>query len=111
VPATVNRSVTIVNIANDPESTLLALQLANIFRIAGWQPMQTQRTYNALVLGLQIPDPANETTLAIRAAFTAINFQFGTAEPGGGGFIGFGGGLPGQIPATTIITGSRPPPF
>lgn|SRR5262249_7330779 len=108
-PQTVTRSVTLVSVANDPESMRLGFQLAAVFRRAGWFVAQGTRTYNALILGIFVPDPSNETTLAIRNAFAVANISFGTDNPEMGGFSGQSP-LPGTTPATIVI-GSKPPPF
>jgi hypothetical protein len=108
VPLTVTNSVEIVSIAGDAQSDLLGKQLATIFRTALWTVWLSSMSFDSPP-GIQISEPPNETTSAIRDAFRAANIPFGTFHPAR--WVGFSGiPMHATKPPTQIFVGPRPPP-
>jgi hypothetical protein len=111
IPNNVPKIISIASATNDQESLYFAMQIRFAFGTAGgWQVYSEMRQYGALMFGVFIPGPENETVLAIRAAFTAAGIPFRTdtlgSYQGMGGFV-FGRGAP---PAAIVFVASKNPP-
>ena len=93
----------------DPESLFFAIQLSKILADSNWQVAPGSEKANAIIFGINLPDPSSPEMKVLRDAFSAAKIPFSTQPlPNTGPSIGFNIAI---IPgAPTLMVGSRPPP-
>jgi hypothetical protein len=65
----------------DAESLFFAIQLSKILEAANWQVAGGSEKTNSIMFGINLPDPATDDMVKLRAAFSAANIPFSTQEP------------------------------
>lgn len=96
---------------NDPEALAFLLQFVKLLQAAGWKVIGQSRTYpGQIIVGIQIPDPPNDATTALRAAMTAAGIEFLTT-PLPAHAMHFGDSAPDPASAATLLVGSKQPSF
>lgn len=99
---TAKHTILIGSISTDAESAYFANELASVFKAAGWQTLTQSQTYDGVVLGVFVPDPATPVTILVRKALTAAGIPFATKTLPGLGMT-FGAGNTRSAEATIVI--------